>query len=68
MAYFPSFGPFYDSDKEQEVYREHDGSLRVRSRPPAPSGVGVSIGRRLETGNEVEKNPYVKALVILLPK
>ena len=60
MAYFPSFGPFYEPDKEQEVYREHDGSLRVRSRPPTPIGVGVSGARRLETGHEVEEIPYVK--------
>ncbi|XP_076467739.1 protein inturned-like [Babylonia areolata] len=49
MSYFPSFGPFYDPIKEQEVYRDNDGSLRVRSRPLTPAGVGVSTARRLET-------------------
>lgn len=50
MAYFPSFRPFYDPDKEQEVYREQDGSLKVRSRMPAASGVELSGVPRSNTG------------------
>ncbi|KAK7496525.1 hypothetical protein BaRGS_00012177 [Batillaria attramentaria] len=54
MAYFPSFKPFYDPDKEQEVYREQDGSLRVRSRPLTPPGVSVFGGCRPDPGNGVD--------------
>lgn len=63
MSYFPSFGPFYDPIKEQEVYRDNDGSLRVRSRPPTPLGVSVSTARRLETqpGNDGERNPKIES-------
>ena len=60
MSYFPSFGPFYDPVKEQEVYRENDGSLTVRSRPLTPSGASVSSARRLEAaGNPLHRNAYV---------
>ncbi|XP_046366033.2 protein inturned-like isoform X1 [Haliotis rufescens] len=35
MAYFPSIGPFYDPENEQEIYDGSDGRLKTRQYPRA---------------------------------
>ena len=55
MAYFPSFGPFYDPDSEQEVHGEQESGLIVRKRPPTPTKVGSS--RRFDVGRSENCDP-----------